>query len=190
MKGVKLQMEEFILVKQRMTTDFKTVSPNHSVADASKLLARESATFCVIVTQRGEPIRIATDEQLQGLPDPSAALSDVLNALPSAIVIEEEQDMDGVVKHLAPLLLAERDIRGVVVISGGDVSGVLPRKDISEHARLRIRTRGAAEIYGDPISHAPTYVCPLGDHEENVELYDPNDPPRCPAHGLILVRKN
>jgi CBS domain-containing protein len=183
-------MEDLILVKQRMTTDFETASPDDSVADARKLLAQESVTFCVIVTKRGEPIRIVTDEQIQGLPDPNAALSDVLNALPSAIVIEEEQDMDGVVKHLAPLLLAERDIRGVVVISGGGVSGVLPRKDISEHARLRIRTRGAAGIYGDPISRAPTYVCPQGDHEEDVELYDPNDPPRCPVHGLILVRKS
>jgi len=172
-----------------MTTEFETASPDERVGDARNRLSQSSSAFCVIVTELGEPIRIATAEQLQGLTDPLAPLSNALQEFPTAIVVEEEQDIDGIVENLSARLLAEREIRGVVVLSAGAVSGVLPRKQIAEHARLRIRTRGAAGLPGDPLSPAPTYVCPRLDHEEDVESYDPAQPPRCPIHGLILIRK-
>jgi hypothetical protein len=184
-------MSTEIKVAQRMVGDFKTFSPINKVDKAITDLTASGAKYCIVMTPEGEPLALATPEQLQAANDMNRALHDILDKLPTAVVVEQDQTMDDVVISLSSVLIGAREIPGVVVFHKGAVTGVVPRRVIAEHASFGIKTRGigTGTIEGDPLSGPRRYRCPQGDHEESVTFYDRNNPPRCPTHHIILVRK-
>ncbi|HYG81500.1 MAG TPA: hypothetical protein VD861_13980 [Pyrinomonadaceae bacterium] len=182
-------MSTEIKVAQRMVSDFKTFSPSDKVDKAITDLTASGAKYCVVMTLEGEPLALATPEQLQVASDMDTSLHDILDKLPIAVVIEQGQTMDDVVTSLSSVLIGARDIPGVAVFHNGMVTGVVPRRAIAEHASFGIKTRGTGTIEGDPLSGPRRYVCPQGDHERSVTFYDRTNPPRCPTHHVILVRK-
>jgi hypothetical protein len=184
-------MSTEIKVAQRMVSDFKTFSPSAKVDKAITDLTASGAKYCVVMTLEGEPLALATPEQLQAANDMDRSLHDILDKLPIAVVIEQDQTMDDVVTSLSSVLIGAHDIPGVAVFHKGIVTGVVPRRAIAEHASFGIKTRGGGTgtIEGDPLSAPRRYVCPQGDHERSVTFYDRTNPPRCPTHHVILVRK-
>lgn len=184
-------MKDEVIVGQRIVSNFKTFSPTYEIDKAVADLKVSGAAYSIIVTPEGEPLALATAEQFNAIIDASGALHDVLDKLPNALVVEHDQTMSHVVTSLSSVLIGARDIPGVVVLHKGAIMGVVPRRVIAEHASFGIRTRGigGGTIEGNPLSGPRWYTCPQGDYNEPVTFYDRNNPPRCPNHQLILVRK-
>lgn len=109
--------------------------------------------------------------------------------LPVVPSVEEDADLDEVVRELAPQLLERQEMAGAVVLRDGEIRGVLPRALIAERARRLLDFQTNRSLSGNPLVHRPVYACPQGDYEKPVSYYDPSDPPRCPSHGDLLVRK-
>lgn len=173
-----------------MLRSFQTFAPDRTLAQVNEVLAREDE-YCVVVGENGEPLSLATGWQLRQMPDQEKTLSQFLNVLPKVIAVEQDTTMDQLLDDLAAALFGTPDVSGVAVLQNGSVSGVLPRQAIKEYARLRIRTAmGGGTIEGNPLTNARTYACPNGDHEQVVPFYNRFDPPKCPTHKILLVRKD
>jgi hypothetical protein len=80
---------------------------------------------------------------------------------------------------------------GLVVEEKGKVIGILTRQIAREYAQ-QVHTRGGdiAELAGDPQSQAKFFVCPKKDYIKLVIQYDPDNPPTCPKHNLILEKQS
>lgn len=175
---------------QKMRTDFVVVTPDTTVRAAEAKLRVRHASYCVIQTRNGEPVALLTDEQLSALPDKRKSLSAQLSIFPAAVPVEREQLLSNIVEEVSQLLFGSKQIRGLVVLHVGKVVGILSRRLIAEQALSSIDVRWLTkQIEGDPLDRAPIYVCRQGDHSEVVVSYDIDNPPRCPTHNSILIRK-
>ena len=176
---------------KKMVKDFAVVTPDTTVKAAEAKLQAKKASYCVIQTSEGEPLALVTDEQLNELPDKEKSLADELPNLPAAVPVTREQVLSDIVQTLSPFLLASRPIKGLIVLAGGKVVGILSRQLIKDHAltSFGLRSISSAQIEGNPINPAPTYFCPYGDYSEVVVFYDSHNPPMCPTHNTLLIRK-
>lgn len=176
---------------EEVDKSFVVVTTEVTTGQARQMLSAAGAAYCVVLSGQGEPLALATSEQLEELPDQDRALSAELESLPDALPVEGEWTITQIVDNFTTLLFGERRLRGLVVFTGGQVEGVIPRRKVAEYSGARFRVRGiAAEgIEGDPVHLANTYVCSQGDYEEEVDFYNRHHPPRCPTHKTLLVRK-
>ena len=178
--------------EKKMVKDFVVVTPDTTVKAAEAKLRVRNASYCVIQTSEGEPLALVTDEQLNALgPDKNKVLGVEVANLPAAVPVEPGQLLSDIVTEVSGLLFGSKQIRGLIVLNVGKVVGILSRELIREQALTTFGLRGlnAAQIEGDPLDRAPTYVCRLGDHSEVVVSYDIDNPPKCPTHHSILIRK-
>ena|SRR2546423_1335656 len=178
-------------VGQEAVKSFVTVTPETTIGQALLKLSSASASYCVVRSTEGEPLALATDEQLSELSSQDHSLSDSLDSLPPALPVDSDWTMGQVVDNFSSLLLGDRSLKGLVVLSNAKIEGVLPRQKVAEHAGFRFRVRGfgGGTIEGDPVNPANIYVCLQGDYEEEVDFYDRHHPPRCPTHKTLLVKK-
>jgi len=178
--------------KQKMVKDFVVVTPDTTIEAAEAKLLVRKASYCVIQTSQGEPLALVTDEQLSALPDKDKLLAAEVANLPAAVPVEREQLLSDIVEEVSQLLFGSKQIRGLIVLYAGKVVGILSRQLIAEQALSSLDVRWLAklnQIEGDPIHRPPVYVCRLGDHSEVVVSYDIDNPPRCPTHHSILIKK-
>ena len=179
--------------EQKMVKDFVVVTPDTTVRAAEAKLRVRNASYCVIQTSEGEPLALVTDEQLSALgPDKDTFLAAEVANLPAAVPVEQEQLLTDIVEEVSQLLFGSKQIRGLIVLHVGKVVGILSRQLIAEQALRSLDVRWLAklnQLEGDPIDPPPVYVCRLGDHSEVVVSYDIDNPPKCPTHHSILIRK-
>ena len=177
-------------VNEKIVQNFVLATLDLTVIQVITRLDQRALINYVIVMLEDEPIALATRDQLQALPRQGATLGEALNNLPKVIIVEQSQTMDQVVKDFSALLLGSPAISGIVAINQGIISGVLPRRAIAEYASSKMHgaMRGG-ELEGDPLSSARRYECPLGDYETDVPFYDRFNPPVCPNHKVLLIRK-
>jgi CBS domain-containing protein len=181
-----------VKVKERMVQSFQVLQPGHTVGQARELLEQGEDEYAVLITEGGEPLSLVTEWQLRMVTDENKLLKDILSALPEVIAIEHSCTMDQLLDDLSSALMGGPDIAGVAVLEDGNVTGVVPRRVIKDYARMRIRgaTRSGGGLEGDHTSNARVYACPNGDFEQPVPFYNRFDPPKCPNHKILLVRKS
>jgi hypothetical protein len=184
-------MNDTVSAGKKMVKDFAVVTPDTTVKAAEAKLRAKKASYCVIQTSEGEPLAVVTNEQLSELPDKAKSLSDELPNLPEAVPVKRDQLLSDIVQTLSPFLLGSRPIKGLIVLYGGKVVGILARQLIKDYAlaSLGLRSISSAQVEGDPNDPPPNYFCPLGDYNEQVVSYDRLNPPYCPNHNIPLVRK-
>jgi hypothetical protein len=165
-----------------MVTTFQT-EPLHRVAafreGGPEILEVE---FLVVTAENERPLSLLPADQVRALPREGEG-----TRLPVVPVVSADDDLHDSVRALTSLLLDRQELAGAVVIRDGEVRGVLPRYLIAQQANLlNVSSFGLPGYPGIP---PPVYACPRGDYEEKVTDYNPYDPPRCPQHGDLLVRK-
>lgn len=184
-------MNDSKTASEEVDKSFVVVTTEATTEQARQMLSAAGASYCVVLSDQGEPLALAISEQLEELSDQDRALSAELESLPDALPVEGEWAMTQIVENFSTLLFGERRLRGLVVLKGGQVEGIIPRRKLAEYSGARFRARGigAEGIEGDPVNPPNTYVCSQGDYEEEVDFYDRYHPPRCPTHKTLLVRK-
>lgn len=167
-------------VRDVMITDFQTATIDSAGARA----AGAARTMPLVVTaDNGQPVSLLPAGQVNFQREGGGT------RLPVVSVVEEDADLDKTVRELAPQLLERQELAGAVVLRDGEICGILPRALITEHARLLFTFERSRGLDGDPQIQRPVYACPQGDYEKPVSYYNPSNPPRCPKHGDLLVRK-
>ena len=167
-------------VRDVMITDFQTGTIDSAGSRAGGFARAEPL---VVTADNGQPVSLLPAGQVDFQREGEGA------RLPVVPVVEEDADLNETVRELAPQLLERQELAGAVVLRGGEIRGILPRALIAEHARLLLAVQGRRGLDGDPQIQRPVYACPQGDYEDPVSYYNPFNPPRCPNHGDLLVRK-
>ncbi|GAA1331606.1 CBS domain-containing protein [Catellatospora bangladeshensis] len=149
-----------------MTRDVVTVTPETSVRDAGALLAARGFTMLPVVDGRGELLGVLTEaealkdrlpvdprtlvhgEAPRGVPRPARAIRDVMvepvvGATPDADVAEVARRM------------LEHDVRSVAVVDGRRLVGVVTRRDMlravsRDDRALEAEVRRRLCLYGGP----------------------------------------
>lgn len=167
---------------------FAPLEATATVAQAKELLLQAEKNYGVIVTPNGMPIGLVTIGELSSASNAGIAMGEFLS-LP-AFVVDADALIDQAVSFSAQTLVENPEMSGLVVEEKGKVIGILTRQTARKYAQ-RIRTRGGdiTELAGDPQSRAKYFVCPKKDFIRLVIQYDPDNPPTCPMHNLLLEKQ-
>ena len=123
-----MEIETNITVNDAMTSNVVTVKPNNSVADAAFLMT-QSEVGCLIVKSNGDPEGIITE-------------SDIINKVvskdikASEIAVEEVMTKNiikidpGRELNEAARFMSKMNIRRLVVVKEGSLTGIITAKDI------------------------------------------------------------
>lgn len=175
-------------VRELTDTTFTPLEATTTVAQAKALLSQAEENHGVVVTTGGIPIGLVTFGELSSASNTDITVEEFLS-LP-AFVVDADALLDQAVSFSAQTLVENPEMSGLVVEEKGKVIGILTRQTARKYAQ-RIRTRGGgiAELAGDPQSRAKYFVCPKKDYRMLIIQYDPDNPPTCPKHNLILEKQ-
>jgi CBS domain-containing protein len=181
--------DEALFARDALVTDFVFLDAKQTVTQAHEKLTQAGATYGIVANANGVPVAVTTVGALATISNPNITLQ-AAPLLP-AFVVGAEALLDQTVSFSAQTLVEHPEMAGLVVEDQGKVVGVLTRQTIRKHAQ-RIKTRGGdiTELAGVPQTRVKYFVCPEGDYKKLVVLYDPDDPPVCPVHTLVLVEQN
>lgn len=175
-------------VRDVLDASFFLIDAAKTVAEASEKLSQARETYGVVLSPSRVPLGLVTAEALLSAPDSDLSLGEFLS-LP-AFIVNASASLDQAVSFSAQSLVENPEMSGLVVEEKGKVIGILTRQTARKHAQ-RIKTRGGdiTELAGDPQSRAKYFVCPKNDFMKLVIQYDPDNPPSCPNHNLVLVKQ-
>lgn len=175
-------------VRDALDASFVLLEMDKTVAEAKELLAQEGRTYGVVVSPGKAPVGLVTVGALSSVSNSDLTLGE-FSSLPTFIV-DAGALLDRAVSFSAQSLVENPEMSGLVVEEKGKVIGILTRQTAHKYAQ-RVRTRGGdiTELAGDPQSRAKYFVCPKKDYRMLVIQYDPDNPPICPTHNLILEKQ-
>lgn len=175
-------------VRAEMTADFVLLGAEETIAQAAERLAQAGVSFGIVTNPQGVPICPVSAGELAALPSQEARLQEISRS--PTFTVDADARLDQTVSFSAQTLVENPDMAGLVVEDQGVVVGVLPRRTIRKYAQ-RIKTRGGdiTELPGVPQIRAKYFVCPQQDFKKLVVRYDPDDPPTCPIHNVVLVEQ-
>lgn len=167
---------------------FVPLEASKTVAQVKDLLSQVGSNYGVIVTPEGLPVGLVTVGELSSASNSGITVGEFVNQ--PAFVVDADALLDQAVSFSAQTLVENPQMSGLVVEEKGKVIGILTRQTARKYAQ-RIRTRGGdiTELAGDPQSRAKYFVCPKKDYRKLVIQYDPDNPPTCPKHNLVLEKQ-
>jgi signal-transduction protein with cAMP-binding, CBS, and nucleotidyltransferase domain len=175
-------------VRDTQAADFALLDASMTVNKARKQLAKAGASYGILTDPNGTPVGLVTTGELAAVPIQETTLQEISGS--PTFIVDADTLLDQAVSFSAQTLVENSRMAGLVIQDQKKVVGVLTRQTIRKHAE-RIKTRGGdiTELAGVPQIQAKYFVCPKKDYKELVIYYDPDDPPTCPKHNLILVEQ-
>ena len=161
---------------------FMQIAASTSAADALAQLRNAPEDFAVVEDAEGPRALIQADHlaNLAGVGDHS--LSDLLDQLPSPVVVDATMaafDSDDL-KQVA-LLLEQTTAPGLIIYQGKDMRGVISLESIVE--ALPLDAIPPNRLKGDPLTPARVYICSTCGTSRYLRE---GGPPDCPTgHGLM-----
>ena len=180
--------EEALFARDALTTEFVLLDAQKTVAQGREELARAGATFGIVTSSDALPITLIDSGTLPADRDSDLLIESISKT--SVFIVDSETLLEQVVSFAAQTLIENPEMTGLIVEDQGKVIGVLPRKVIRQYAQ-QIKTRGGdiTELAGVPHVPAKYFVCPKQDYRKLIVRYDPDDPPTCPNHNLVLRKQ-
>ena len=180
--------EEALFARDALTTEFVLLDARKTVAQGREELARVGAPFGIVTSPEAVPITLIASDALAADQDPDLRIESISKT--PAFVVDSETLLEQAVSFAAQTLIENPEMTGLIVEDQGKVIGVLPRKVIRQYAQ-QIKTRGGdiTELAGVPHVPAKYFVCPKQDYRKLIVRYDPDDPPICPNHNLVLNKQ-
>lgn len=175
-------------VRDLLDASFVPIEASRTVAEAKDLLVQAGRTYGVVTSPGGTSIGLITIGALSSAPDFSGTVAEFLR-LP-AFVVGADVPLDLAISFSAQTFFENAEMSGLMIEEKGKIIGILTRQTARKYAR-RVRTRGGdiAGLAGDPQSQAKYFVCPKKDFIRLVIQYDPDNPPTCPTHNLLLEKQ-
>ena len=182
--------DEPLFARDVLITDFVVLDAGQTAAHALEALAKAGVKYGIVTNGAGIPLTLTTAGLLAANRDPEIQFESA--TMMPAFVVDVVVSLDQIVLYSAQSLVECPDMAGLIVENEGKVVGVLPRQTIRHYAQ-QIKTRGGdiTELAGVPQIRAKYFVCPKDKqhYKKLIIRYDPDDPPTCPYHNLVLLEQ-
>jgi len=172
-----------IMIRELTTTEFIQLSTSDSLAKAQNQLGE---SLGIIVDDDAKPISVVTSSDLQKIEAPgSTLLAQLLFRLPPGIVTAVDVKLEDFVEG-SEITALNAGARGAVVYDKTGIVGILTTDAIDRYITEEFepvgRTRGFNSILGlagDIVTKPIILYCANYNHRNELEYFDPDNPPDC-----------
>lgn len=188
-------------LKELMSTDILIVHLEDSMQDVYPRLTEQPERFVVVLDDEDVPLYVVTAGEMKRKMPRSLdwpGVGDLAARLAEALLVDEKVTMDQAMVFFGTMSTLEPQPKGLVVVHGDEVVGVLPYKALNGHYNEtivpKLTAKGQTVRAGQPVTVASAvFRCrrhPRCSYEETVSQAD--RPPLCgvsSAHGhMVLVQ--
>lgn len=182
-------------VRQRMTQNFVLLDPGSTLAEANAILRVDLETLGVVLDDAARPVTLVNVDTLSQVDsDPTATLREAYSQLPPGLVLSAEANIADFVEAPAYAALNQGAL-GALVFEDNQLVGVLSVNTLDSYIVDEYEPRGESrgslvELAGDIITKPLIIYCKDYKHRNELEYFNPDDPPECQVKRPVphLVR--